>query len=219
MCVCVWGGQPVECGLALPRTRCLHRWPGSSATGKGPTEGASPGWAYPRTALGLEAALCTASCPPEGPGLEPPNFTGQAPTPGLLELRVGQQDNLSMEEPGNVGTGGRPAEGGEGTTREEGARQRQDQEPAGWAAAGTVLPQEDHRHLAQSLHPPCGPGPAHSRDTLTCTHAHSHTHFLISQTTWPASPEAALEPGTSPRLAWTTGATFSGLSAGPHGTW
>lgn len=88
--------------------------------GEGATEGASPGWAHPRTALGLQAALCTSSGPPEGPGLEPPDVMEQAPTPGpSAQGWTGSPVHGGARERGHWGktSGGR-----RGCRQEEGAR-------------------------------------------------------------------------------------------------
>lgn len=65
--------------------------------------------------------------------------------------------------------------------------------------------------LGMALHPRVLTGLAHSR-------THMHTHFLISQTTWSTSPEAAeIQPPPTPCLDWKTGwlRKYSRLSARP----
>lgn len=152
--------------------------------------------------------------PSRGAWAGPANCKGQArlQTP---QLRVDSRAARSVEEPGNAGeaSGGRRGHGrGAGCQAEAGP---------GPAGAAPDLPGCLAPGGPQTLGtvPPSSMGARASTFQGHTSHTHTrtftHTHFLIGQTTWSASPEAALEPGPTPRLAWTAGARFSGLS----GTW
>lgn len=153
--------------------------------GEGATEGASPGWAHPRTALGLQAALCTSSCPPERPGLEPPDFTEQAPTPGpSAQGWTGQP--CPWRSPGTWALGidqwreerappggGCQVEAGPGTCWRGRSR---DSSSRGTGGSQAVLPQENCRHGARSLHPRVW-----IRARTFQRHTHTHTSLLARQ--------------------------------------
>lgn len=102
------------------------------------------------------------------------------------------------------------------------ARQRWGLGPELWGHAGCPAAQ-GNRHWASPPTPPLGadrgwhiPG----THTHVNTHTHMHTGFLISQTTWSSSPEAAQRASPlPPRLARTIGwpGKHSGSSRGLRG--